>query len=147
MPLHEPFIRTFSLGPQGISRFSQAVSVFANLKLLVPRNRNSKKIARPRGPLHQALAPSRTVIRCNSVPRWNAEVPIDVRITLFICQDSFSICISLSLIPAYVYLSMYTHFPPLPYSYTFIAIFICLFCVLFYIFNHLLVFFLPFLQI
>ena len=30
---------------------------------------------------------------------------------------------------------MYTHFPPLPYSYTFNAIFICFFCVLFYTYN------------
>ena len=52
-----------------------------------------------------------------------------------------------SLIPAYVYLNMYTHFPPLPYSYIFIAEFICMLCVLFYIYKHLLVFFLAFLQI
>jgi len=43
-------------------------------------------------------------------------VPIDVRITLFIFPDSFSICIFLPLNPAYVYLDMYAHFPPLPYS-------------------------------
>jgi len=49
---------------------------------------------------------------------------------------SFSICIYISLNSAYVYLNMYTHFPPLPYSYTFIAIFICMVCVLFYIYNH-----------
>jgi len=63
-------------------------------------------------------------------------VPIDALITLLMCLDSFSICKSLSLIPACVYLNMYTHFPPLPYSYTFNAIFICMFCVLFYIYNH-----------
>jgi len=33
-------------------------------------------------------------------------VPIDVRITLLICLSSVSICIFMSLIPAYVYLNM-----------------------------------------
>jgi len=32
--------------------------------------------------------------------------------------------------------NMYTNFPPLPYSYTLISIFIGMFCVLFYIHNH-----------
>jgi len=59
----------------------------------------------------------------------------------------FSTFILISLIPAYVYLNVYTHFPPLPYSYTFIAIFISMFCVLFSTYNHLFVFFLIFLQI
>ena len=59
----------------------------------------------------------------------------------------FSICIFISLIPAYVYLNMYTHFPPLPYSYIIIAIFICMFCVVFCTYNHLSVFLLLFLQI
>jgi len=76
-----------------------------------------------------------------------ATVPIDVRTTLPICLSSFSTCIFLSQIPAYVYLNMYTHFPPLPYSYTLIAIFICMVCVLFYTYKHLFVFFLLFLQI
>ena len=74
-------------------------------------------------------------------------VPIAVRITLLICLSSFSIYIFLSLIHAYVYLKMCTHFPPLPCSYTRIAKFICMFCVLFYIHNHLFVFFFLFLRI
>jgi len=64
-------------------------------------------------------------------------VPIDVRITLPICLDSILIFIFISLIPAYVYLNMYERFPPLPYSYTFIAIFMCMFCVIIYISIHL----------
>jgi len=67
-------------------------------------------------------------------------VPIDVHITLLICLDSFSNCIFISLIPAYVCRNLCTHFPPIPYSYTFIAVFICMFCVLLYIHNHLFVF-------
>jgi len=58
-------------------------------------------------------------------------VPIDVRITLpiclTICLSFFPICIFLSLIPAYMFLNMWTHFPPLPYSSTCIAIFICIY--------------------
>ena len=38
-------------------------------------------------------------------------VPIDVRITLPIYLDSFSICILISLTPAYMYLNMSSHFP------------------------------------
>ena len=53
----------------------------------------------------------------------------------------FSICIFISLIPAYVYLNMFTHFSPLPYSHTFMAIFICMVCVLFYTYYHLFLFF------
>jgi len=68
-------------------------------------------------------------------------VPIDVRITLRICLNSFHICIFISLLTTYVFLNIYTHFPPLPYPYTLIAIFICMFCILFYIHNHLFVFF------
>jgi len=50
MLLHELFFRTYSLGRQGISLFSQFVSVFQIFKLLVPRNRNlEKKIAHPPG--------------------------------------------------------------------------------------------------
>jgi len=55
-------------------------------------------------------------------------VHIAVHVTQLICLSSFSICIFISLIPANVYLNMYTHFPPLPYSYTLIAIFTT-FCV------------------
>jgi len=63
--------------------------------------------------------------------------------TLLIFLSSFSICMFLILIPAYVYLNKHTHFPALPYSYTFIAIFVCFFgCILFYIYTHLFVFFL-----
>jgi len=51
----------------------------------------------------------------------------------------------ISLIPAYVCPNMYTHSPPLPYSYTFITIFISMFCVLFSIYHHVFVFFLFFL--
>jgi len=68
-------------------------------------------------------------------------VPIDVRITLLMCLNSVFICIFIFLIPAYVNLNMYTHFPSLQYSYTLISIFICMFCVLFYIHSHLSVFF------
>jgi len=42
-------------------------------------------------------------------------VPIHVRIDLRICLNSFSIYIFISLNPAYVYVKMYTYFPPLPY--------------------------------
>ena len=45
-------------------------------------------------------------------------------ITQLLCLFSFSICIFISLVPAYVYLTRYMHFPPLLYSYTFIAMFI-----------------------
>ena len=58
--------------------------------------------------------------------------------------SSFSNCNCVFLIPAYVNLNMYTHFPPLPHSYTLITIFICMFCVLFHSRNHLVVFFLLF---
>ena len=52
-----------------------------------------------------------------------------IRMTLLICQSSFSICVFIILIPACVYLNMHTHFPPLVYSYTSIATFICIsFC-------------------
>jgi len=53
-------------------------------------------------------------------------VPIDKRITLLFCLSSFSVCIFISRIPACVYLNIITHFPPLPYLYTSIAIFICI---------------------
>jgi len=38
-------------------------------------------------------------------------VHIDVRINLLLYLSSFSICIFISLLPAYVYLNMYTHNP------------------------------------
>jgi len=41
--------------------------------------------------------------------------------------SSSSIYIFISRIPAYVYLNMYTHFPPLPHSSIFISIFICIY--------------------
>jgi len=44
--------------------------------------------------------------------------------TLLIFLSSFSICMFLILIPAYVYLNIHKRFPALPYSYTFIAVFI-----------------------
>ena len=62
-------------------------------------------------------------------------IRVDVRTTLPICLSSFSICIFLSQIPAYLYVNH--DFPPLPYSYTLIAIFICMVCVLFYTSTHL----------
>jgi len=60
-----------------------------------------------------------------------------IRMTLLICLSSFSICMFIILIPANVYLNMYTDFPPLPYSYTFIALFICVVCVMVYTYNRL----------
>ena len=54
-------------------------------------------------------------------------VPIDVPITLLISLSSASFCISIFVIHAYVCVDLYTHFPPLPYSYKFIAIFICIY--------------------
>jgi len=59
---------------------------------------------------------------------------LDVRTTLLLCLSPFLICIIIILIPAYVYLNIYTHSPPLPHSYTFTAIFIFMLCVtMFYI--------------
>ena len=63
-------------------------------------------------------------------------VPFDVRTILPTCLSTFSIRIFVSQIPAYVYVNMYTHFPPLPYLYTLIAIFIYMVCVLFYTSTH-----------
>jgi len=51
-------------------------------------------------------------------------LPIYVHITLLICLSSSSFCISICVIHAYVYFNLYTHFPPLSYSHTIIAIFI-----------------------
>ena len=53
-------------------------------------------------------------------------VPIDVLIALLISLSSASFYISTFVIHAYVYVNLYTHFPPFLYSYTFIAIFICI---------------------
>jgi len=40
------------------------------------------------------------------------------------------------LIPVYVFLNIQTHFPPLPYTYTFIVTFMFIVCVMFYTYNH-----------
>jgi len=53
-----------------------------------------------------------------------------IRMILIMCLSSFSICMFVILIAAYVYLNMYRHFTPLPHSYTFVAIFICIVCVM-----------------
>jgi len=58
--------------------------------------------------------------------------------------SSFRIYTTLILIPAYVYPNIHTHFPPLPYSYTFIAIFICIVSVMFCIYTYVFVYFLLF---
>ena len=76
----------------------------------------------------------------NSIDTY-VTVPIHVRVNMLICLSSLSICIFISLIPSYVCLNMYTHCPSLPYSYTSLAIFICMVCVLFYTYNYLFVFF------
>jgi len=56
-------------------------------------------------------------------------VPIDVLITLLMSLSSASFCISIFVIHAYVCVTvnLYTHFPPFPYLYTFIAISICMY--------------------
>jgi len=62
-------------------------------------------------------------------------VPIDVRITLLICLDSVSICMFISLTPAfhkYAYANLYAHLSTLPFSshlspYTYVHMF-RLFC-------------------
>jgi len=41
-----------------------------------------------------------------------------IRMTLLICLSFFSICMSIILIPTYVYINNHTHFPPLPYWHT-----------------------------
>ena len=64
-----------------------------------------------------------------------------IRMTLLICLPSFSIYMFIILIPAYMYRHQYTHLPPLPYSYTFIAIFMCIVCVMFCIYTHVFVLF------
>lgn len=55
-------------------------------------------------------------------------VPHDVYIDLIILYLSLSsICIFIYLTHVYVYLNNYTHLPPLPYLYTPITIFICMY--------------------
>ena len=76
--------------------------------------------------------------------RYLCHSSLDVRMTLLKCLFLFFICIIIILIPAYVYLNMYTHFPSLPYLYTFVAIFICMVCVMLYIYTNLFVLFLLF---
>jgi len=72
-----PFFSTLFTCCQG-SRFSQFVSVFSTFELFVPlKSKFQKKSARPRGPLPQAPAPSRSAIRCNSVPCGNREASPD----------------------------------------------------------------------
>ena len=67
---------------------------------------------------------------------------LDVRTTLLLCLSPSCICVLIILIPAYVYLNIHMLFPPLPYLYTFIAIFISMFCDMFYSCTHLFVLFL-----
>jgi len=74
--------------------------------------------------------------------RYLCHGALDVSITLLLHLSPLSIYIFIVRIPAYVYLNVYTHFPPLPYSYTFIVIFICIFGVMFYSYTNLFVFFL-----
>jgi len=69
--------------------------------------------------------------------RYRCHGALDVRITLLLCLSPVSICMTIILIVAYEYLNIHTQFPTLPYSYTFIAIFICMFCDMFYICTHL----------
>jgi len=54
-------------------------------------------------------------------------VPIDVLITLLISLSSASFCISICVFHAYACVNLCTDFPPLPYSYTVIATFICIY--------------------
>jgi len=51
----------------------------------------------------------------------------DIRVALLICLFSSSFGISFFVINGYVCVSLYTHFPSLPYLCTFIAIFICIY--------------------
>jgi len=48
-------------------------------------------------------------------------VPFDVHITMSVCLSSSSVCISICLI-AYVYVNLYTHFPPVLHLCTTIAV-------------------------
>jgi len=75
------------------------------------------------------------------IQRYLCHGALDVRITLLLHLSPLSICIFINLIPAYVYLNMHTHFPPVhirthlkPYSYVFLVFY-------FYIYTHLFVFF------
>jgi len=72
--------------------------------------------------------------------RYLCHYALDVRISLLLYLSPLLICIFIILIPAYVYLNIHTH----SYWYTFIAILICIFDVLFYIYTHLFVLFLLF---
>ena len=54
----------------------------------------------------------------------------------YVCPPFLSACFFIILIPAYVYLNIHTHFPPLPFSYTFIAIFIYNVCSMYYIYIY-----------
>ena len=76
--------------------------------------------------------------------RYLCHYALDVRISLLLYLSPLLICIFIILIPAYVYLNIHTHFPPFSYWYTFIAILMCIFDVLFYIYTHLFVLFLLF---
>jgi len=67
-----------------------------------------------------------------------------IHMTLLICLPSFYIYLFIILIPAYVYLNIYTHFPPIPYTYTFLAIFTCIVCVMLHTYNHVFVWILLF---
>jgi len=59
-----------------------------------------------------------------------------IHMTLFICLSSFSICLSIILISAYVHVNNHAYFPPLPHWFTFIAISICVVCVMSYTYTH-----------
>jgi len=51
----------------------------------------------------------------------------DIRVALLICLFCSSFGIFFFVINGYVYVNLYTHFPSLPYSCSFIAIFICIY--------------------
>jgi len=68
--------------------------------------------------------------------RYLCHGALNVRLTLLLCLSPFSICLFIMLIPAYVYLNMCMHLPTLLFSCTSITIFLCMFCVMFYIHTH-----------
>jgi len=74
--------------------------------------------------------------------RYLCHGALNVRITLLLSMSPFFICMFTLLIPVYVLPKIHTHSLPVLYSYTFIAISICMFCDLRYIYTHLFVFFL-----
>ena len=74
--------------------------------------------------------------------RYRCYGALDVRTTLLLCLSPSCICMIIILIPAYVYLNIHTHFPPLPNSYIFITTFISMFFDMFYSCTHLFVLFL-----